>query len=123
MNFFFYNFAITVVVSLVADFGLFHCQAATNLKRAKNVEFATAPAIKFTTCYQLAFHWHRTHLFYFQYVLSIFFVNLFVGLSSFIFFGDYFCFSPGWQSKLFCKLSFERKACCGLQMCLLYVRI
>jgi hypothetical protein len=47
------HLAVTVVVSFVADFWLFHFQAATNFMRAANVEFASAPAIKFTTCYLL----------------------------------------------------------------------
>ena len=45
-----FNLALTVVVSFVADYVRFNCQTATILMRATNVEFATTPAIKFTTC-------------------------------------------------------------------------
>jgi hypothetical protein len=55
-NLFFSNLAVTVVVSFVADYGRTHCQAATNFMRATKVEFATAPAIKFTTCYMPGFY-------------------------------------------------------------------
>jgi hypothetical protein len=42
-----------VVLSLVADYVLLNFQASTNLMRATKAESATAPAIKFNTCYLL----------------------------------------------------------------------
>ena len=44
-----------MVVCFIAGFVKFNCQTATNLMQATNVEFATAPAIKFTTCNMPAF--------------------------------------------------------------------
>jgi len=58
---------LTVVVSFVADYVKFHCQAATNFTRATNVEFATAPAIKFATCYLLGLIFPFIELLNFQF--------------------------------------------------------
>jgi|GEM_PF-6264857 hypothetical protein len=54
---------VTVVVSLVADFGRFNFQTVTTFMRATKVEFTTAPAIKFNTCYQLGvYSWSDINL-------------------------------------------------------------
>lgn len=55
VSWFFLKLSTTVVVSFVADYGRFNCQTTTDFMRATSFEFATAPAIKFTTCSQLAF--------------------------------------------------------------------
>lgn len=43
-----------MVVCLVADYKVVSYQDAKLLKRATNLEFTTASAIKYTTCYTLA---------------------------------------------------------------------
>ncbi len=57
------------MVSFVADYGLFPCQAGTILMRATNVEFTTNSAIEITTCY--------SHVLCFQSLYQLFILYLF----------------------------------------------
>ena len=59
--------SLTVMVSLVANYGLLNFQTVTNFMRATNVEFTTAPAIKFNTCYLLGFVLTFIELLFFQF--------------------------------------------------------
>jgi hypothetical protein len=46
----YFELMVTVVLILVADFERFNFQTAASFIRAANVEYTTAPAIKFNTC-------------------------------------------------------------------------
>jgi hypothetical protein len=46
---------LTVVVWLVADFGLLYCQFTENYKRVVTLQFSINTAINYTTGYMLGF--------------------------------------------------------------------
>jgi hypothetical protein len=96
---------VTVVLSLVADNGRFHFQAAKNLCELQTLKFTTAPAIKFNTCYLLGL--------VFTFKSTLLFPVL--ALTRFCFLGRKK--SAGKQTSSFAIFGF-RVGLCELQMCL-----